>query len=158
MIFSIKISLLNAQTIDIINPTSTIDCGLSESTTCNVSCTTDTSGCRSTTMTLNNNAEFNLYCTNQWSCLGLTIYAYNVTSINLIFDGYRATQSFDLYIEGTKSQSVNMTCKNGAACYFMNVYSTRAPNLNFNLYCQYDYACPRGKVAGTYICTQALHF
>ena len=124
--------------IDFINPRSSIDCGISGED-CNLNCTNTTAGCKGATITLYNNANFNLLCD---SC-HLTIYAYNVANMQLIISQSIMT----LFADGNQSDSINIYCGDGFACLDMKIHAI-APNLNLNIYCQYSTACHSILVSG----------
>ena len=140
------ITICYVDSIDFINPTSSIDCGTSGED-CNLNCTTTSAGCRYTNITLYNNTNFNLICTSVNSCAGLSIYAYNVTNIQLIMDEHWAAKDLNLFIEGTRSDTVNVYCRDQWGCNFLGLRAL-APNLNLNVHCQYYQACGHMLISG----------
>ena len=135
------------KSIDFLNPTSSINCGTSGED-CNLNCTTGSAGCISTNITLYNNANFNLLCRNKWSCKWTSIYAYNVSNMQLIMDGGYSGGYIKLFVEGTQSNTINLYCQaDSFACVQMEV-RLLAPNLNFNIHCQYQLACYSVFVSG----------
>ena len=140
------ICIFYVKSIDFIDPTSPINCRISGED-CNLNCTTvESTGCVSATITLYNNANFNLYCTNG-GCYLLRIYAYNVTNMQLIM-GYDTGSTIHLFVEGNQSNTVNLYCQEDFwACSRMKI-RLLAPNLNFNIYCQYRYACGAMFISG----------
>ena len=144
-IFIICISYI--ESIDFINPNSSIVCGTSGEV-CNLNCTTDTAACKYTTITLYNNVNFNFFCQNQLSWCRLTTYAYNVTNMQVIVDGLPTGFPVNLFVNGNQSDTINIYCRGGNyVCNGLQTHSI-APNLNLNIYCQYSNACNLMLISG----------
>ena len=138
------ISIYYVESIDFINPTSSIDCGTSGED-CNLWCN-KTDGCSETTITLYNNANFNLYCRDIYSCRSLSIYAYNVSNMQLIINTMYAGVAIRLFVEGIRSNTLNLYC-DYLSCFGIEV-RLLAPNLNCNIYCEWESACSNMFVSG----------
>ena len=70
--------------------------------------------------------------------------------MQLIIDGsgLRTGSNLRLFVEGTQSDIVNIYCRGHIeACDHMEIHAL-APNLNINIYCQYNTACYNMFISG----------
>ena len=135
------------ESIDFINPTSPIDCGTSGED-CNLNCTKSSAGCKGTTI-LYNNANFNLFCANSGSCSPWSIHAHNVINMQLVTNGTFGLYSLHLFIDGNRSDTVNVYCKDAESCGKMELHAL-SPNLNLNIHCQHARSCYGMFILGIY--------
>ena len=121
-----------------INSNASIDCGTSGED-CNFNCTTKSGGCKTQPSPYIITLISIKLCQNSTS-LSLKIYAYNVTNMQLIMNGYLSRNRVYLFIEGTQCDSVNLYCRGSYSCWALNAHPI-APNLKLNVYCHWDGAC-----------------